>query len=366
MIKEKAFIFIITLLLFNALGFSSSKNNFGSISGFIFDDEKNPLQNVNVYISGTIRGSSTNKFGYFKISSIPAGKHELVVSIVGFKTEVKHILLKGNDDLKIDFYLNPTIYETERIIVSAAEQERWYQNLQIFKELFLGKSSFAKQCLIQNEEVLDFSWDRQYYFSAKAKRPLIIINKAFGLKIHCVLISFSWDKLQRKWSWMIKPWFKYLKPKNDEEANLWNENREKAYHGSMHHFLFSLIYNRLEEEGFDTYISKMASNDNLKIKPLHQYEICPDSLVKQDLNLNKYKIYFKKYLKVVYKKVVVSKWENTIFKKKYQTSWIKLNHPIVNIDEFGYPEEILPFVKYGFWAELGVADLLPRYYKFDE
>jgi hypothetical protein len=37
----------------------------------------------------------------------------------------------------------------------------------------------------------------------------------------------------------------------------------------------------------------------------------------------------------------------------------------MTIDEYGYPTEENAFVVHGYWATLGVADLLPRYYQFN-
>jgi hypothetical protein len=45
-----------------------------------------------------------------------------------------------------------------------------------------------------------------------------------------------------------------------------------------------------------------------------------------------------------------------------EVSWIKLLYPQVTLDNFGYPIEPDPFEIYGFWAQKGLADMLPKYF----
>ena len=49
----------------------------------------------------------------------------------------------------------------------------------------------------------------------------------------------------------------------------------------------------------------------------------------------------------------------------YQNSWLKLRHKEMTIDEYAYPIVENNFIVYGYWATLGIADLLPKYYEFN-
>ena len=367
LLKKSVAVFIVLLSLTSYL---FSGEDTALISGFIIDKTNNkPLSNVNVYISGTVFGSTTNQFGHYKIDNIPDGRHELVASLIGYEIQIINISLHKDDPIKINFKLIPKIYDAETIIVSAAEQKKWFENLHLFKKLFLGTSSSVKNCIIKNEDVLEFTGDSQSHFYAKAKQPLKIINNFLGYEIHCELLSFKYDKALEKWSWIIKPWFIDLKPKDADELNLWITNRTETYKGSLHHFLFSMIYKRLDEEGFEICASKTSSDYFLKINPLNQYEILPDSLFKKDEQSNSFLLSFNDYLKVVYKNRIISrtvpKYKNMFYRtvKGYQTSWLKLNNSSVKVDEFGYPVEIYPFIKYGYWSKMGIANILPRYFK---
>ena len=61
----------------------------GTIKGRVIELEtKKPLFGANVIIRGTFLGSSTNKEGIFEIKNVPAGSHQLTVSMIGYETKV--------------------------------------------------------------------------------------------------------------------------------------------------------------------------------------------------------------------------------------------------------------------------------------
>ena len=49
-----------------------------------------------------------------------------------------------------------------------------------------------------------------------------------------------------------------------------------------------------------------------------------------------------------------------------QVSWVDLNYNEVTVDQYGYIEEFMPFRTIGYWAKLGIADWLPKYYKTEQ
>jgi len=358
------------LLLITSLNYSLAESDLSTISGYIYDKETGvPLNRANVYLSGTQFGVSTNDQGRFKIDSVPSGSFELVVSIVGYETWIRAIIVREGKDSFYTIRLNPLIYETSPIVVEAKDPRAWKENLKIFKKMFLGKSSVAKECIIENETDLDFYWENGNRFYAKAKKPLVLINRALGYKIFCVLMSFKWDKSEREWRWIIKPWFIELEPENNMQLEILRQNRSETHLNSINQFFYSLVNQNINEDNYELYITKVTSNRFNKTKPLWQYPIIPDSLIQPGISPNKTIVTFKDYLKVVNKNQITMKNKNnlnfnrTVLSKGYQVSWIKLNEEKVTIDKNGYPQELYPYVCYGYWGALGVADLLPRYYK---
>jgi outer membrane cobalamin receptor len=81
-----AFIF----LLFSAAGFSQK----GKISGIIIDaDSKIPLNGASINLPGNI-GDNTDLFGKFSIPAITPGQYEMIISHVGYKTEIVPVEVK--------------------------------------------------------------------------------------------------------------------------------------------------------------------------------------------------------------------------------------------------------------------------------
>jgi len=57
----------------------------GSIEGIVVDIKtKNPLYNVNVFIKGKNIGDATDSRGRYHIIGVPAGKYEIVASMIGY------------------------------------------------------------------------------------------------------------------------------------------------------------------------------------------------------------------------------------------------------------------------------------------
>ena len=68
---------------------------------------------------------------------------------------------------------------------------QWLDNLEIFKKYFIGRTAYADECVIENEEVLDFEWKPGSILKASAAAPLIIKNSALGYDIRCILAGFK-------------------------------------------------------------------------------------------------------------------------------------------------------------------------------
>ncbi len=339
-------IIILTILVNTGVVFPQESKN--SISGYIYDKSNGePIEDVNVYVSNTTWGSSTNKEGYFRIRQIPPGMHELVVTIVGYQYQSKKVLIKKESQLKMKFNLKPIIYETDPTLVEGTIPTEWYDQLEFFKKHFIGQSFFAQECVIENEIYLEFKEPNDTFFMASVDRPLIIINKALGYRIDCVLVNYMYNYDQRKWTWAIKPKFSELKSEKSDQVLEWQQNRKKAYQGSLYHFLRSFMYGELEEEEYDIYKVEV-SGQKVPQQRWHHTLVEYEDYISDGLMGAEKRLHFDKWLFVVY--------------KKSETSWIGLNHKNITLDEFGYPEEDNPYEIYGSWATQAVGDLLPRNY----
>ncbi len=95
----------------------SSLYSQNTISGKLLDLEtKQPIIGGNVYISKLEKGSITNLNGEFKLSNIPDGEFNMVVSFIGYTT--KTISLSSPSETPLIIELQPSAIEMEEVIVS--------------------------------------------------------------------------------------------------------------------------------------------------------------------------------------------------------------------------------------------------------
>ena len=71
----------IVSLIIVCLSFSQE----GYISGYILDENSNPLPGCNVYFYGNTFGTASNSEGFFKIENLDEGKYTLIVDFIGYQ-----------------------------------------------------------------------------------------------------------------------------------------------------------------------------------------------------------------------------------------------------------------------------------------
>jgi hypothetical protein len=338
-------IFISPVLQFY-YGFAQTKSTV--VKGRVLEYETGkPLENVNVFASGTTWGTTSNESGYFEIKNLPPGNHEIVASMIGYESQTKLVQLKSGMSVELEFKLPEAHYELEAVTVSGAVPTAWQNNYKIFEKRFLGTSQFADDCIIKNPEVINFTWTDKHHLTAKAEETLKIINKDLGYEINCVLVAFDWDAEEYHIQTSVRPSFTELKDSTGAQKKEWLYNRKIAYAGSIDNFLQAVKNNTLQADGFQVY----QDLGPLSEVPLRRLNHVIGPLVNK--NNNQYSLSFSGYLRVLY---VLKDPENP------EVSWIKLTYPTVTLDSYGYPVEALPFEVYGYWTQLGIADMLPKYY----
>jgi hypothetical protein len=322
------------------------------IHGYVFDESTGePIENVNVYIANSTWGSSTNSEGYYSFIEIPPGGHELVVTIIGYEYETRRLLLEPGSENKFDFQLKAIIYETETTVVEGSIPEEWLEDLEFFKQYFIGSTDFADQCVIENKEVLDFHNPYDHIFEASALQPLVIQNNALGYQLECVLIKFAYSNKYNTYSWSVKPRFTDLESANEDQITDWEKNRLEAFEGSVYHFLRSFKDHRLPEEKFDI-TRVLEAGQKVPRGQWRTILVEYDEYTREGYYPGETILQFDHFLHVVFDKTFVS--------------WIGLNYSEITLDELGNPQEESPFVVYGEWSKHGIANLLPKNYKPDD
>lgn len=250
----KSFLTVLLLLSLPTLAFPQF-----TIKGKVLDAESNlPLEFATVFINNTTFGDITDQEGNFTIQ-IPEGKHELIISFVGYQTfsySFSTISLAESYTFKI----SPEPLDLDETQVLEKRDKEWYKNLEIFTQRFLGTSINAKKCKITNPEVLilDNETDGNVLL-ARAKEPLVIQNPNLGYTIKYVLEGFEYNLENQATKYAGYPFFIEEKTNKRKQRSI-DEQRSRAFNGSINHFMRSLFHDWLQEDGFDVYGSTTVSN----------------------------------------------------------------------------------------------------------
>lgn len=245
---------ISTFLILLCCAFAGFSQQQYSISGKVVDAAtKQPMSAASVFAENTTIGTATDADGNFKLV-LPYGGYDLAVSFTGYQTTTRRITTADADDKNIVIELKQQQKEMADVVVKASYEvaDGWEKYGSFFLDAFIGKTANSRQCSIQNKEVLKF-----YYYKRKnrlkvlATAPIEIVNESLGYKIHYSLDSFVHEYNTESSIYTGSPLFETMTPADESQAKTWEQNRQKAYKGSLLHFMRSLYQRRLKEEGFE-------------------------------------------------------------------------------------------------------------------
>jgi hemoglobin/transferrin/lactoferrin receptor protein len=147
--KIKYFLWLF-ILFFAELTFAQSFTLKGKISNA---ENGSPIQGATVFISYNYVAYS-NAEGYYYITKLSAGKYQIKISSLGYKTVSAEIEI--NSDEVEDFALTPSVIELDEVVVSTNRTENYLRNSP-FAESLVGKEeiqtrpSFSLPDILQNE-----------------------------------------------------------------------------------------------------------------------------------------------------------------------------------------------------------------------
>lgn len=101
--------------------FVQSLSGQNTISGQIKSDDNQVLQDVSVYILNTSIGTTTNEKGIYILKKIPYGSYQLIVSVLGYKTQEKEITLSSKS-LVVDFTLNEATTNLNEVVINGKKK----------------------------------------------------------------------------------------------------------------------------------------------------------------------------------------------------------------------------------------------------
>ena len=340
-----------------------------TLSGKVIDKESGePIFGANIFIENSTLGTTSDLDGRYEIDGIRTSFKNIVVSHLAFKSQT----IPLNEQRQIDFLLEPKIRELNAVEIEGARDRKWKRLYKKFEESFIGNSKNAKSITVNNPWVMDLMKNKDGDLTGSSLDLLEIENRATGYEIQFFVESFNQSGDQVSYSG--KPLFTPLKPSSQAETDAWEEARLRTYLGSKQHFLYALINDRLQEEGFSIYD---ASFDQRTGRFMTFDELTRNEVFESD------RLCFRDFMKVVYE----NKKPEAAFARafnssttidmgrrgsleledrnssKNQTSYLFIKTSRgVKIDKEGFFTDPQFVLEYGYWSWERVAELLPYEY----
>lgn len=340
----------------------------------------NALQSASVFISNSSKGTSSDAEGKFSIAGLSNGNYNLIISFVGYETQVYPIVINGKNET-IPISMKPDEKELEDVVIKLDKGDR-DELLKAFRKEFLGSSKNAKQTSITNEDklVVHYNSDEKT-LTAHSKDILLITNEALGYNIKYLLKNFSFNKKTGDLHYFGYPLFEEMKASKPSEEKQWKKNRANTYANSLLRFYRTLAKRNLIQQGyllgdlvklapeqvqskgtvikgtgFSLSLGGQKYEDTLYWPEIPYYKII-SALLGQ-----KYKLNFSGYLCVDASSANGSPHEFDNYKPGKQFSVLSLKQPVI-INEDGLPEDTSSIEYYGYWMDMRLSDLLPFDYK---
>jgi hypothetical protein len=249
------------------------------IKGIVLDAEKNtPLANASVFLNTTAIGTVTDAQGGFSLT-VPNGKYDLVVSIIGYETFAQTIQTNEVSDF-ITVKLKIRVKELEAVVVEPYEKDGWQKWGRFFLESFIGTSAYSRNCKIKNTDAIKFRMSKNgKELYAFANEPLIIENEALGYTLRYQLETFQYDFTTRYLLYAGYPFFQPMKG-NSARQKRWERNRMDVFEGSMMHFMRAIYRNKIKEEGFEIRaLQKVANTEKQRVKAAYSTNTRSENLL---------------------------------------------------------------------------------------
>jgi hypothetical protein len=244
----------IRLLLFIFISLSTcnlSAQGF-SVAGSVIDEQSGlPLTGASVFCQNTTLGTVTNIEGRFRMQ-LPDGGYDLVISFNGYETQSLRINASTNGIQSIDVKLKMKDRSLEAVSVVATTElrEGWKRYGDLFSGLFLGMTVNSESCRIENRDSLRFFYSKKRdRLKVTAREPLNIVNNALGYVIRYELDSFVHEFGSGMTEYTGYARFEEMDGDEDQRSK-WNEARERAYFGSMLHFVRCYYDSTLRLNGY--------------------------------------------------------------------------------------------------------------------
>lgn len=287
-------------------------------------------------------------------------------------------------------FLDEAENELEQVVISVNEGMTRARKLKEFKREFLGETKNGQSCTILNEEDLILRFNKKTRkLEASAYQPIRIKNEKLGYLIDYEIIAFTIDygyinpnKEVYKVNGVFYQGTSFYKTIRDIDNKI-EKRRDKAYKGSILHFMRAICDQKLIEEDYQVFSSgllvkpekyiavKTRADSNLvDINMRLPFSILYDKRHQTDLiprfkagRTLRQKPIFKNKDTTTSEKIRALKRRDTISLKRRHTSYYNTTFHIDNDRNFGPPTA---FSFSGYMGALRIGDALPLDFNLDQ
>ncbi len=344
-----------------------SQANYFVVTGKVVSAEtKQPLQAASVFAQNTTIGTATDSEGNFKLY-LPEGGHSVAVTFTGYNTESRRISNSDPNDRNLYFELNKKEKQMEEVAIVATSEVKdgWNKYGRFFVDHFIGQGNNSTASSLKNPESLKF------YFSKKRNRlkvlasePLQIENNALGYNIKYELDSFTYEYNTQTSVYTGYPLFEEMVSSDTVQKLKWNLAREKAYSGSILHFMRSVYNKTLQKEGFEIQFLVKNNDRDTALRLKDAYRAL--NYAKDDSTLLVEVKPFQQRLGIIYLKEKPSELYSTLYgdePKDFQFSMLSFPaDETVGIEQNGFYFDQNDLVTDAYWSWEKLADMLPYNY----
>lgn len=221
----------------------------------VSEADKKPVPFASVFINNSTVGTTTDESGHFSLSRLTPGKHELVVSVLGYEKFFTVITVPLEKPLTIALREKST--ELSQVTVRAYDKDGWKTWGSLFTETFIGTTANARRTVLKNPKDLRFRHNKaENSLEVFAVAPLKIENKSLGYDLEYHLEIFHIDFRNNTNVYAGYPYFRERKSVSRNNTR----NREATYNASLMKFIRSLYHNTVQKDGYS--IRKMVEIRN--------------------------------------------------------------------------------------------------------
>lgn len=107
-----------------------------------FTKEHIPFASVGV--KGTSRGTIADASGHFKLSNLPTGPHTIVVSVMGYKSQEREVMLEKGKEVVLFFELSEDVLNLEQVVVTGTRTAHYIKDVPVRTEVITAGSIQSK------------------------------------------------------------------------------------------------------------------------------------------------------------------------------------------------------------------------------